>query len=342
MKRSVSILLLVFFTLQVYALGSKEAAITKESLSAAETESRLPDYIIKAGALKGPTGIGMIYLFENPPVLPQQTSVQSVAVPAADIMAAKLMSGELDIAVLPVNMAAKLYNAGLDLVMAAVVGNGMVQVISADPGLNKLEELQGRTVYVAGQSATPDFLLRSLLQAQNIDPTSDLTLSYQLPIPEIAASLIAGRIETAILPEPFATMVLKGNPALRQAFPLAPLWTALSGLDDYPMSVLVVRASLARERPQAISAFMQAYKESISKVLAEPAAAGILVEKYDMGLKAGIAEAAIPRSNYVYIEAPEARASIEALLKLFLAAAPASVGGSLPAAGFYLDINAQQ
>jgi NitT/TauT family transport system substrate-binding protein len=59
------------------------------------------------------------------------------------------------------------------------------------------------------------------------------------------------------------------------------------------------------------------------------------VEKHEFGLKAAVAEAAIPRSNYIFIPALQARKSLEALYTAFLEFAPGSIGGALPADDFY-------
>jgi NitT/TauT family transport system substrate-binding protein len=63
-----------------------------------------------------------------------------------------------------------------------------------------------------------------------------------------------------------------------------------------------------------------------------------LVEKHDMGLKAPIAAAAIPSCAFSFVAAPGARPAVEALLSVFLAAVPASVGGKLPDDAWYADV----
>jgi len=290
---------------------------------------------VTVGALKGPTGIGMVRLFESPPSLPGGLKLVTVAVPSADVMAAKVIGGEYDAAVLPINMAAKLYSAGIPIRLAAIVGDGMISFLTSDPAIASLGDLRGKEIAVAGQGATPDYLLRHLLKKAGLDPDKDLRLSYSLPYPEAAAALAAGRIRYAILPEPFATLALASNPSLRAPFDLGALWTASTGQASYPMSAFVVSERLATSAPGAVSALLSAYSDSITWVLANPKAAGLLVEKHDLGLKAAIAEKAIPRSNYVFVAAPRARASVEALLSVFLETAPASVGGTLPDAAFY-------
>lgn len=315
------------FLRRILSLGLT-AAVMLSSLSA---QAARP---ITFAALKGPSGIGMIGLFDSVPSLPG-ASLQMVAVPSADLMAAKVISGEYDIAVLPVNMAAKLRTAGIPIVLAAIVGDGMVSFLSSDPALTKLSDLAGKEVYVAGQGATPDYLLQRLLRKAGLDPAKDLRLSYSLPYPEMASAIAGGKIQYAVLPEPFVTLALSANPKLQKSLDLRALWTEATGQASYPMTALVVSSRLAQENPAAVKAILQAVSASIAWVQAQPAAAGILVEKHDLGLKAAIAAKAIPSSAYVYEPGPEARPAIEALLKVFLELAPASVGGRLPDDGFY-------
>ena len=324
MKRRLSLPALVLLASAAFGLGSREAPSSPIE--------------IKVGALKGPTGIGMVRMFESPPKLPGQDVLNLEAVPSADAMAAKLIAGQLDAAVLPVNLAAKLYNSGLPYRMAAVVGMGMVSVVTTDPGVRTFEDLAGRETHVAGQGATPEFLIRTIARNKGLDPDKDLRLSFRLPYPEIAASLVTGRITSAVLPEPFATQALMGNPQARVPFSLDELWREATGRPGYPMSVLVLRDSLVRDRPAAARALLDAYEASIAWVKANPMEAGALAEKHDLGLKAAVAAAAIPRSAYVFIPALEARADVETLLSVFLQTSPKSIGERLPDPYFYAEI----
>jgi len=290
---------------------------------------------IAIGTLKGPSGIGMALLFESPLLGYAGRSATVVAVGSADLMTAKVISGEFGAAVLPVNLAAKLYNSGIPIALGAIVGEGMLSFLCSDSTIKDIGDLRGRSVQVSGQGATPDYLFRKLLKAAGIDPAKDLELSYALPYPEAATALAAGKIPCALLPEPFATMALAANPLLSSPFGVGELWTRATGQASYPMTAFVVSARLAIEDPAAVQAMLKAYEASIAWVVANPGEAGKLAEKHDLGLKAPIASKAIPRSAYVFVRAPEARSAVEALLSVFLETAPASVGGKLPNDGFY-------
>jgi NitT/TauT family transport system substrate-binding protein len=277
----------------------------------------------------------MIRLFENPPQV-TGLRIKAEALAQADLVAAKFIAGEAKIGILPPNIAAKIASSGRDIQIAAIVGTGMLSLLTSDPAITRVEDLAGKTVEVAGQGATPDYVFRRILAFKGLKPGVDVRLNYTLAYPEIAQSLIAGRVRTALLPEPFATMALAGRADLRVAGDIQAEWVRAGGGANYPMTALVVDAGFARERPDAIRAVLAAYRSSTEWVTARPAEAGALVEKHDLGLRAAVVGAAVPRSNYVFIPAREARPAIEALFRIFLEYAPESIGGVLPGDSFYL------
>ncbi|MDR1128063.1 MAG: ABC transporter substrate-binding protein [Treponema sp.] len=287
-------------------------------------------------AIRGPSGVGMIGLFENPPEIPGY-DVSIEAAGQADIIAAKFISGEAKVGVLPPNVAAKIASSGKNIQIAAIVGAGMMSLISGDPSVQGIGDLKGKTVEAAGQGATPEYVFRHILKARGIDPDRDLRLTFTLAYPEIAQSLIAGRLGLALLVEPFATMALRGNPALRQVGDIQEEWALSGGNSNYPMTALVVDGDFARENRNAVGVILAAYKNSTEWVVAHPAEAGRLVEKFELGLRAPVVEAAVPRSNYVFQSAREARPAIESLFRVFLENDPASIGGKLPESGFYYE-----
>jgi NitT/TauT family transport system substrate-binding protein len=284
--------------------------------------------------IRGPSGVGMIRLFETPPQIPGYT-VTVEAFGSQDIIAAKLASGEAVTGILPANVAAKLASAGARIQIAAVTGNGMLGLLSSDPQIRGISDLRGKTVEVAGSGATPEYVFRQILNFNGIDPDRDITMTSALAYPEIAQSLIAGRIKTALLPEPFATMALQGNASIRQIGDVQAEWIRAGGFANYPMIVFVVNRDFARQNPQAIRTILEDYRRSTEWVVANPAEAGVLAERFDLGLRAPVVQAAIPRSNYVFIPAQEARPALEALFSAFLRNDPASIGGALPPADFY-------
>jgi NitT/TauT family transport system substrate-binding protein len=286
------------------------------------------------GALKGPSGIALVGLFEDPPLLSSGQNLKTVAVPSADMMAAKVISGEYAVSVLPVNLAAKLRASGIPIALGAVIGNGMLSLLTNDPDIDSLADLRGKELNVAGQGATPEFLIRRLLRDAGLDPVKDLHLAFALPYPEMAMALAGGKIAYALLPEPFVTLARIAKPELRRAVDIRALWQKSTGMSDYPMTVLVFRTDGSVEEGD-VRRILDAARASIDMVISDNRKAASLVEKNDLGLNAAVAAAAIPRSNYVFQSPRDARAAIESLLRAFMEVSPASIGGRLPDDSFY-------
>jgi NitT/TauT family transport system substrate-binding protein len=250
-------------------------------------------------------------------------------------MAARFIAGEAKVGILPANVAAKIAASGKPVQLAAVTGLGMLSLLSGDPDVKTIADLRGKSIAVAGQGAVPDYVFRKILSVYQIDPETDVKLDYSLAYPEIAQSLIAGRINLALIPEPFATMARQGNTSLVQVGDIQAEWEKAGGQGNYPITVLVVDTQFAKANPKGMKTILSAVKDSIEWVKANPAEAGALVEKHDLGLKAAVVKASVPRSNYAFIEAKAARPALEAMYKTLLEFAPDSIGGRLPDDSFY-------
>lgn len=83
---------------------------------------------------------------------------------AGDELSLLLVKGELDIALLPANMAAILYQKTEGQITVLNLNTlGVLYGVSGDAEITSLEDLKGRTVYLTGKGATPEASLRYLL-----------------------------------------------------------------------------------------------------------------------------------------------------------------------------------
>lgn len=326
---------LVCATLFVFAGGSSESLKAKSGNSAASAVEN--PKTVHIAALNGSSGIGMAYLFENPPLLTGteggSASAQFETVASADVLLPKLLKGEVDIGILPPNVAAKVFAKNNEaLVVGAVVGNGMLNLITRDTHIKTLSDLSGKKITVAAQGATPEYVLRYLLQHAGVQAELD----FSIPTAEIAAALVSGKIEYAFVPEPFATVAVSKSSDIIRALDVQSLWASIPGNSaNYPMTVVVIRTEFAQKYPELVRSFLTEYKHAILWTNSHPKEAGALTEKHMLGLTASVAAAAIPNANFVYIDAVDARSDIEQLLSVFLQFAPEAIGGSLPKSEFY-------
>ena len=287
------------------------------------------------GVLRGPSGIPCACLMECYPAARYEVFA------SASQLLPKMLKGEIDIGFLPPNVAAKAYNtSGGALVALAVSGNAAVSLITKDRALTNLAALRGKTVHVAGQGATPDIIFRYVLSASGIDVgegKDKVSLSYSVPTAQLAPALLSGRIEYAVVPEPFATVALVGDAGVIKAFDLGAEFARLSGGDVPPTTLIVANAKFAKSNPDVLRSFLAEYKRAYQWTLSNTVDAGQAVERASLGLTADIATKAIPNCAFTFKRAVDARGQIEAALLVFLHFDEAAVGGKLPDDGFYFD-----
>jgi len=326
----------VVLTLGILILGQSVAA--RGIQEAEEPSPSFAPLTVKAAAFKGPSGFGIIRMFETPPALGENVTAELQVLPSPKEMVARVAGGELDFALFPANMAAKLYTEGPGYKLGAVTGMGVLSVVSRDSSIRDWTDLKGRTVNSVGKGATPDYLFSYLLRENGLNPEDDVTVDFSITNgAQLAQLIIGGKKDTAVLPEPFVTLVTKKARDVKVVLDFQEAWKEVQGSDtSYPITVVVVKPDLAEERPDVVAAFLRAYEESIWWVNANPAEAAVLIEKYDI-MPAAIAQPAIPNCNLRFIHAADAREIMEDYLSVLLEYNPASVGGQLPDRDFYFS-----
>ncbi len=325
--KKIMLLCLALLSANLFAGGAKE-----ESIEA-----------IRVSVLNGPSSIGLAQLFDVPPTIDGVTTTMEVSA-SPDVLLPKLLKGEVDFGVLPINVAAKVYNANNGaIVLAGISGQGMMSILSKDESITSLADLKGKKLTVAGQGGTPEYIIRYLCDANGIEigtGENKIELDFSIPTAEIAVALISGKTDYALLVEPFATVSQINDPTktVKPVLDIQELYITASGNDNnYPVTAVVVRKEFAKEHPNAVKEINTAIKKSIEWVNMFPAEAGKVVEANGLGLKAPIVTKSIPTSSLEWVSAIDSKESVESLLSLFLKAAPASIGGKLPSKGFYFD-----
>ncbi|MDR1691909.1 MAG: ABC transporter substrate-binding protein [Oscillospiraceae bacterium] len=284
-----------------------------------------PGEAVRIGALKGATTIGMVKYIED------AASVVDFSVVTADEIVPMIVKGDVDVAAVPVNLAATLYkNTGGGIKVLAINTLGLTYIVETGDTVKTVSDLRGKTVYATGKGTVPEFSLRRILKKNGLDPDTDLTLEFKSEPAEVVAHLkLNGGI--AMLPQPFVTTAEDAVPNLRAALDLTEEWGDDTG--SLVIGVLVARVDfLARE--DDVKAVLDGCRESAAWVNENPSDAAPLVEKAGI-VPAAIAERAIPKCHLTFIEGDEMRELLAPFLGVLFEESPASVGGSLPDDGFY-------
>lgn len=310
---------------------------TKKTESKIESEQFAK--VVHGAVLNGPSGIGLVHLFENKPAIDGDATMEICATP--DVLLPKLLKGEIDIGILPPNVAAKIYNNNNGAIKCCgIIGWGMLNLVTKDTNIKTVNDLQGKTIYSAGFGSTPEYILRYILEKNNItigDGENDTKIDFSISNAELPAALISGKIEYAFMPEPFATVAqMKGQDIIRP-LDIQKLYKEASGNDSYPMTMIVVRKEFAEQYPNTVRMYLQSCSQSVALVNNDPQEAGELVQKYGLGLQAPIVTKVIPNAAYNYKDALEAKSEIENFFNVFMNFAPEAIGGKLPDTDFYFN-----
>ncbi len=292
-------------------------------------------YEVRLGVLKGPTGIGASYLLErNANDESLNKYIVTVDEQPAN-MVSMIASGELDIAAVPTNVASSLYNktnGGVKII--ALNTAGVLYVLEKGDSIHSVEDLQGKTVYMTGQGANPEFVFSYILEQHGLKPYEDLNIIFQ-DSASITASAASGSDLICLLPVPAVTTVLVKNQEYRKALDLTEEWNKIGNGSVLTMGCVVTRTEYYENNKEAVEQFLKEYDASINYVKNNPAEAGELCAKYEIVPAAAIAAKAIPDANLIFVTGKDIRPAIEGYYQVLFDADPKSIGGKLPGDDFY-------
>ena len=253
--------------------------------------------------------------------------------PANDIVP-RLTNGELDIAAIPTNLAATLYNrtdGGIKLLALNTLG--VLHILENGDTVNSLADLEGRTLYATGQGSNPEYVLNYLLEANGLDPAADVDIQW-LASEELTARMASGDIDLCMLPVPAATTVMMQNSDVRDAIDLNDAWTESGAQGTFTMGCLVARTEWLEGNSELVPGILEEYAASIDYANSNPEEAAALIEQYGIVPKAAVAQAAIPQANMVCVTGEDMKGIADYYQVLF-DADPTSIGGAIPGEDFY-------
>ena len=333
LKKLLSAALAAALVLSLAACGKKDQPAQSGSQSASQsgTTSQEVDFSgvkIRVAAMNGPTGMGMARLADQVrnDMLPYECDVTFSGSP--DDVRAGLLSGELDIAAVPVNMAAALYNkTGGEILTLAANTLGVLYIVEKGDTVQSMADLAGKKILAAGQGSTPEYVINYLLEKNGL--TGSVEVEYVSEHAEAVTQMAAGGADLILVPEPFVTTALSKVEGARVALDLTQEWAKVSDA-DMVMGCLVVNRAFAQANPQALRHFMTQYAVSADYCTSHPAEAAVFIEEFGIMGSAALAEKAIPNCNIVCVTGREMVDMVTGMLAVLFDADPKSVGGTLP------------
>lgn len=194
-----------------------------------------------------------------------------------------------------------------------------------------LTNLNKKKIYIPAPGSSPDIVSRYLFKKAGVTPV----IGYR-SAPEAAALYIHGRIDTVILPEPYATLAATKGKETKSVIQLRDIWMKSEKGSGIPQTALVTFQPESEKEKREIENFLEQLSDSVAWVNSHPADSAKYAKNL-IGLDSAIVSKSIPRMNLSAITGSKIRESVRPYLEKLLKLNPASVGGKLPDEGFYPD-----
>lgn len=243
---------------------------------------------------------------------------------------------QIDIALVPTDMAAKVYNKNSNYQICASIGQGSYYLVTSDPeviGFNST--LINKEIAIAGESSMTDNIVKAILKKNNIDETL-VKFKYTNTVPELVKTLTLGEIYTGIVPETSLTSLLYKHSGLKILASTNDAYENTFDISEgYPQFSVIVRKDFAKNNKEYVNKFLSKVKESIEFVNNNPLQAGAYGEELKIPIKPQILSKAIKRCNLKFIEIDKFKQNYEYFFDILYNYNNEAVGGTVPDESIY-------
>ncbi len=304
-----------------------------------ETTQAVEPLNLKFAMPVGAPTISILKAMKEQPEIAAGVTVNYEMVKSPDLMASKLIKGELDAAIVPSNLAIKLYNKGIDYKYAATGVWGILYIVGNEE-VNGWQDLKGKTIAMIGRGLTPDVITRHLLKANGLEPDVDVMFDYVDGATNLAPMFISGKSTISIMPEPMLSKVMMNKQDSKILFDLQAEWKKATGTSDsYPQAGMLIKGDLIANHPMVAKALLDTYSESITWVNQNPTEVSTYADELKIGTPGKLISKALPRMNLMFKNAIDSKTALETYYQVLFDASPKAIGGKMPDDNFYFVID---
>lgn len=286
----------------------------------------------------------LIHMVETGALRDVAASVEFVTWKDPDQLRVLALGGKADFMAMPSNVAANLYNRGLDLKLLNVSTWGVLWMVSRDRTLKTLADFRGKEIAMPFRADMPDIVFSLLAEKQGLDPKKDFSLRYVASPLDAMQLLIARRVDHALLAEPAASMALRKTrsfpvsviaPELFRAADLQQEWGRLFKRESRIPQAGVTALGKAAHDGALQARVMSAYEASLNWCQNHRLKCGEMVaRRIDLLTPEAVADSLTISQNR-HVPARVAKDELTFFFQQLLARNPALVGGKLPDMSFY-------
>ena len=294
---------------------------------------------VNIGAPDGLPAISIAKLAQEDNQIKEGYDVEYILESTSDALSTDVMKENLDIAIVPSNMASVAYNKTSNYQIVGTIGMGSFYLVSSDDDITGLNSsLEGKEVGMIGKGLTPDITVQSLLKEQNVDSLA-INFNYSNEASDLVSLLATKKLDIGIVPEPVLSGLITKNEDLKVICGINDTWKEVFNNENgYPQSTLIVKTSFAKENKKFLDGFIKILDENITYTNENPKEVGELASKFGVNIKAPLLVKAIDRSNLKFIYINDCKDEYVNYYNILYSLNPKVLGEKIPDENIYYNI----
>ena len=270
--------------------------------------------------LNGPTGIGGLKMIRD------YKGININIVNAPNNMLSFIIKGDADIAAIPANMAAIIFNRQLDYKAVAVISETQLFIVSADNKIQTINDIKNKTIYCGTKLAAPDLMLQYLISSEKLP---NVNINYSLSNPDLAKAVASKNADIAILPEPFVSSAMLENKDVHIVVEISKY------AENYPVAVLIAKNTFINHNKALLQEILEEYKKSTDYIINNKNEIESLIKNSSMIINAEAAAYGMNRMGLTFYSGEKMKFALNNYYNFLYNFDKKLIGNKIPSNEFY-------
>ncbi|MCE5220329.1 MAG: ABC transporter substrate-binding protein [Clostridium sp.] len=325
MKKKLSLFLVIVLSLLTF-VGCGNNKSTQSETTKNTTEIKEISFI----APDGLPAIAVAKLIKEKPEVKAGYNINYTIEKNSESLGTSVMKNEPDIAIVPSNLAATVFNKNKEYKIAGTVGFGSFYIGSTNENAT-FEDLKGKEVYNIGKGLTPDIIAKTILKDKGIDVDKDINFSYVDGVNELAPIILSGKTQYAVIPEPALSTVQSKNEKFKVILNLNEEWKKINNSEyGYPQATIIIKKDLCENHKEFVKEFLKQVKAGTEWAYSDKETLGTYCEEIGISAKKPIIIKSLEKSNIKYVDIKDSYKDYNTYFEKLNTFDPKTIGGSIP------------
>lgn len=261
-----------------------------------------------------------------------------------DELRALALNSDVDFIAVPTNVAANLYNKGVDIKLLNVSVWGILGMLTRDKSLKSLADFKDKEIVMPFKFDMPDIVFKEIAKAQGFDVKKDFKLKYVASPIDAMQMLIMRRVDHALLAEPAISIALRKTksfplkvvaPDLYRSADLQKEWGEVFKVESKIPQAGIAYLGKTTGKKEIIDRFMNEYEKALTWYKKNPKEASkIIIESLPMLEENGLADS-ISYVNLNSQTSQDSKKDLDFFFDILKQSNAKLIGGKVPDGEFY-------